>query len=219
MQDDQPNGLVQTEVSKKITLLSQRSQFFALNYIEPIISFSKIDQNNRTLNLDSNTSALDMFQYTNFRSGLNLNLLGFSIPNAKIHFEIDGGINLFRTNIIGELDQDTGTQDTTNQNSLGFSGSLQVKFRPDTRYGLELAYLFSEFNPTNKSLGIEADWLHTFSLYGFFSPERLRNNSIYLNIRLNTDKIDEFENNFVQIQLGYSFPLTIRTNKDPKEKT
>lgn len=66
--NDQPNGLVQIEVSKRINLVSGRAQGFfkgidsknqkgryagGLTYIEPRFTISKIEENNRYLSLDS----------------------------------------------------------------------------------------------------------------------------------------------------------------------
>jgi hypothetical protein len=122
---ENPNGLAQTEVSKRLNIYTQRwtsflsrkyTNFGLFEYLEPILVVSKIEQNNRRLPISSNNSiinnqlfsskyasTLDLLQYEHLSLGANLNVFLFDIPNLKSTFYVNIGGRVARTAIIDSL--------------------------------------------------------------------------------------------------------------------
>lgn len=143
---DKPNGLIQTEVSKRVNLISYRYQlgnkaikgvgFF--QYVRVAGMLSKIEENNRYLQTVSQDSIiksstktdslliprnyanpLNILQYQNLSLGLDLNLFFLDWPDGKLHFYINGGFRFGRTSIRDSLRSlTTGTQSLVAKTNL-----------------------------------------------------------------------------------------------------
>ncbi len=124
---ENPNGLVQTELSHRFNILTKRWTGFGacfrwfmpryinhgyIEYLEPELVVSKIESNNRRLRLKSEvslvnneivenkfTSSLDLLQYEHFSVGGKLNLYVVDIPNLKTTFFLNVGGYFGRTAI------------------------------------------------------------------------------------------------------------------------
>ena len=125
---EKPNGLVQTEFTKLISLNTNRFQtpprginiiskgHGFIQYIQPIFRLSKIEDNNKYLipeRIASNTaqisdssnfsnlstSPLNIFNYQRLSLGINLNLLFLDNPEMKYHAQLDFAMNFGRTYI------------------------------------------------------------------------------------------------------------------------
>lgn len=122
LDQNNPNGLIQTEVDRKINLITRRHprKFFRYNlinfgflaYVHPGLTLSKIDDNNKELVLNVRdrfvngvyepqkfASTLQIKRYENFNTGFDLNLLLMDIPSFKSTFYLNGGFRYGRTAI------------------------------------------------------------------------------------------------------------------------
>jgi len=166
--DDKPNGLVQTEISKRVNLLTYKraARFFGgrlifggLGYIEPEVTISKIESNNKRLELRYQdniingvytpvkyASTLDIRQFQNFSTGFDLNLLVWDVPSFKSTFYGDIGFRYGRTsmvdstralsnNVIGK----TNLAETYGVNTLEVYPKVNWEIRSDERY----SFMFS----------------------------------------------------------------------------
>jgi hypothetical protein len=118
----EPNGLLQTEINKRINLWTnrkplpilglERNNYGWLSFVEPSLTLSKIEDHNRYLELDyldrftNNqydplrfTSTLSLKQYENFSVGLDANLFLYDMPNFKSTLYFNWGIRYGRTAI------------------------------------------------------------------------------------------------------------------------
>jgi hypothetical protein len=115
-----PNGLIQTEISKRVNLITYRTplgkkegaNFGWFGYVIPAVTLSKIEQSNRDLllnRIDSTggkyapikyASTLNIRRHENFSTGFDLNIGTFDIPKAKSTFQIDFGFRYGRVSIV-----------------------------------------------------------------------------------------------------------------------
>ncbi|HRO86382.1 MAG TPA: hypothetical protein PK110_16300 [Niabella sp.] len=129
---EKPNGLIQTEVAKRINLYPTRIQtakwmswlskgFGFFQYIRPAVTISKIEENNRFLQPKRNDSIftttsgsdslkteivstpIEILNYQNTSLGLDLNILFLDNPDIKYHFYLNGGFRFGRTAIRDSL--------------------------------------------------------------------------------------------------------------------
>jgi hypothetical protein len=128
---ENPNGLIQTEISKRVNLNSVRFQtkhlkwlskgFGWFRYFKPAINISKIEENNRFLPINYNdtliktvnntdsliqrtfANPLRILQHQNLSLGLDLNILFLDNPDMKYHFYLNSGFRFGRTAIRDSL--------------------------------------------------------------------------------------------------------------------
>ena len=182
---ESPNGLIQTEVAKRIILNTERfglqsppvsraiSNFFKpyanytsrinysiLNYIEPTLSFSKIEEDNRFLPLSSLDSiqgnslirdryagTLDILNYERLNVGLRLNTFVLDLISLKSTIFLNVGMNYGRTPVrdyIYTLDQNNilqrGNEKDSVLNTFRTYWELETQIKPDERYGFNIGY-------------------------------------------------------------------------------
>lgn len=115
LDSDQPNGLVQIEVSKKVnfstirfqnkqTRFLKNSHTGLLTSLEPRLVISKIEDNNRyipvnvsdlkdrsdTINRDFNLLKMDVLRYQNWSFGMDINLFKLYMPDLKSNLQVNG---------------------------------------------------------------------------------------------------------------------------------
>jgi hypothetical protein len=119
-----PNGLIQLEVDKRLNLRTQRwripfSARSTLSYgqfVTPVVTKSKLEENNKHLILDYRdqftngqytpqrfTSTLKLKQFENFRVGADLNLLMLDFPSHKSTYYINAGFRYGRVAVRDSL--------------------------------------------------------------------------------------------------------------------
>jgi hypothetical protein len=170
LNDNNPNGLVQTEISRKVNLITYRFIWFErrnLNmkvsfggYIKPEIVLSKIEKNNKNLLLDYKdrvidnqytplkyTSTLKLRQYENFNAGFDFNLTTWDIPSFKSLFYIDAGFRYGRTSITDSVrryqnNQIVHTEVANNfgVNTVRFYPKVTWEIKSDERYCFNFSY-------------------------------------------------------------------------------
>ncbi len=168
--NDNPNGLVQLELSKKMNFWNNRHKGIwnlynigYLNYLTPGFSMSKIENNNKRLPVqyvgsqqpDSSrpnnfASTLQLLQYQAFRIGADLSLMTIDVPGLKSTLTIKTGLYFGRTLTVDTLRTkiDSTTFEPLNDNNIRESGvnSFQIipeiclQIYPDKRYGVILSY-------------------------------------------------------------------------------
>jgi hypothetical protein len=106
LKSSNPNGLIQTEISKRVLLWTRRLRLWPFeekfatlglfNSTEPFVSLTKLEDNNKyefvhTRNdiIDNNllttryVSTLDLLRFQNFNTGINTNVSLFDCPSVK----------------------------------------------------------------------------------------------------------------------------------------
>jgi len=191
-----PNGLIQLEVDKVIPLLTNRrtksdtywpfrwminknNNYGFFNYIKPEFTWSKIEQNLRSLDLKLESkpvesehetttvntlyaSTLDIRQFEMLSVGADLNIWFLDLPYAKSSFYLNAGFRFGRTQL--------SVNDSISTNEFGMKGFTNTfqfmpefgfKINGDERYGLDFSYspnwVFSDsrgFIQTSDTFGI-----------------------------------------------------------------
>lgn len=149
-----PNGLVQTEIDKNISLITNRFprkvfkyemwNFGFLSSITPTLTLSKIEENNRRLPLQYQdevingvynptrySSTLELKRHENFSVGFDLNLVLLDIPTFKSTFFLDYGFRYGRVAIVDSLrDYNFATQEATLNKQVREYGVNTMQFYP-----------------------------------------------------------------------------------------
>ncbi|MEM6737484.1 MAG: hypothetical protein AAF620_15595 [Bacteroidota bacterium] len=144
-QNENENGLIQTEVSKQLNINTRRipfsnytfktsSNYGYLTYVIPITSISKIEDNNRQLLInyrdafinnqyspDRFVSTLQLKSHENFSTGLDLNLFLLDWPTVKSTFYVDAGFRYGRTQLRDSLRQFDGNVVTLTSETNDFN--------------------------------------------------------------------------------------------------
>lgn len=181
LSDDQPNGLVQIEVSKRVNLLSGRRQGFlkfangnrrgiysgGLTYIEPRFTLSKIEENNRYLMVDSFSmdktksltdstnhflvNPLEVLKYQQWSFGLDVNIMKFSLHNRKSNFQINASFTFGRTTVADSL--------KISQNQITQLASKNLSRVSTTTYGIGIMYEVKPDSRYGFSFGYDFRWM------------------------------------------------------------
>jgi hypothetical protein len=168
---NRPNGLIQTEISKRININPTRIDnakflkfigdgFGYLQYLKPSITISKIEEDNRsillntkidstttdsitTYKINNNLSPINIFNHQNISLGLDLNVFFFDKPDFKYNLYINGGFRFCRTSVtdsISILNSNNQIQRTGDVNNYGISyftiyPEVSLHILPEERYG------------------------------------------------------------------------------------
>jgi len=129
--NDNPNGIIQTELTRRINLWTHRIQaadwlviakaFGFLQYIKPSLVISKIEENkfaltpmvndsinidpegNRTYQAAISTSPIEILNYQNSSVGADLNFMLLENSTLKFNLEVNGGFRYGRTKVRDSL--------------------------------------------------------------------------------------------------------------------
>jgi len=186
--------------------------------IEPRLLFSKLEENNKYLLLDSTNfsnkkvNSLNLYQYQTSSLGFTLNTFRVVFPQSKVNWTVvDLGLFWYRTR--AKALSDTASKNSTPLNSSYWSVSTSVNFRPDSRWGASLSAAYIKQNLWNENFKI----LRNSGIFQAGIDGHLKTNDnakLFFRFRWLFDG-HTFNNNFTQIQLGYS--LNIFTNKEEKQ--
>tara|TARA_R110002033_G_scaffold167528_1_gene206726 strand:+ start:698 stop:2461 length:1764 start_codon:yes stop_codon:yes gene_type:complete len=238
--EDNPNGILQTEVAKKFYIntnryaITPKGRFLGLlfppiafsegygwfEYVDVSAKISKLEENNKFLiadSLDSQSyfSPLRIMQHQAFSIGADINLLYLENQNKKINTNLDLGLRYGRSG----LRIDERTDDFFN--SITTSLQLGFQFIPEKRYGLLVnaeAIYFQVYNDDgftlksleNAELVKPKQWFNKTQFEFFVNTS----NTGKLFIRYNfVTELQDWDNNFSQFQFGYSFYLLKQNGK------
>lgn len=233
IRDDQPNGLIQFEASKRINVLTRRKQLSKTNYqgwltyIEPSITFSKLEHNNKYLYLDKgaldtvqisksgvksfSVDPLQLYQYSNFNVRTDFNIYKFNWSDAKSNFQVNGKFGFLRTGVSDSVNvKDSAALaapdlKTDNINSRMIGISVAWEFKPDSRYGLTLSYELQHLKPYSDSYSVAEGFnklIQTFSFDGYLNTNN-DGGKLFFRTRFN-QLMNKPNRNFMQIQVGYA---------------
>lgn len=193
LREDKPNGLIQTEVSKRIN--TNTIQYLVkspliyrfirsigyFQYISPVVTLSKIEQQNKylilndldsvrrrskpedtaKLNKDLNryASAIKLLQYQSFSGGLDFNLFAFSNHDLKYSVCVNVGGRIGITPVRDSLTKvesgkivKTGFTNDYTINTLQFYPSLAISWLPEERFSLTLSDKLVYVKPLNNTI-------------------------------------------------------------------
>lgn len=256
LQEENPNGLIQFEVDKEIPLVTKRltkpylgpirflvnksgnAGFF--NFFRPRFIFSKIEDNNSSLQLTSlpneaadstrfGTSTLAIKQFERFSIGTDLNLFLLNIPYGKSTFLINAGMYFGRTDF-AEIDSIPTIKRFPRAYTNTYQPSTELLWRitGDERYGIELSYgitwvISDQFNFTQRANTFDATdfdslqksdkkyGIQRFMILAYLNLDSNSSGRMFFRYRSNSE-LGNFKNNFSQLQVGYTTYLT-RTSK------
>lgn len=129
---DKPNGLIQTELSKRINTNTYRAQtwhkldfafqgYGFFQYVRPFVAISKVEENNRyhsplrndsvfsspagndTMLARSFITPIEALNHQNLSLGVDVNLIYLDNPEMKFNISINGGFRFNRTSIRDSL--------------------------------------------------------------------------------------------------------------------
>lgn len=216
--------MVQTEFSKKIFLRNNRSHAGYLKFLEFNFTLSKIEENERYLEVNNDTTTdfysetLDIFKYSNYNFGLNVNLFNVKIPYFKTIFEVNMGGSIYNTPFSHESSTGVDTitseavsvRSTYSERSLSVNPNVMFKFKPSPVWGIDIGLTgiwFTMQETLIRQFPKNNNWIITPQIKGNVYPAK--NNELYLRIAYyqatyNTD-------NYVQLQFGYAYKFNAPT--------
>lgn len=176
--EDQPNGLIQTEVSRKFIINPARYKigrygtlinFGWVNFFEPEIAITKVEQNNKSIpvrtkyNIVDNNfkeirylSIIELMQFQNFRASLNINGLLLDLPRASSTFMCNFKVQYGRTSVTDTIRKIDGSQIVNtsgvknyNLNTFQYIPEVTLSIKPDTRFGMSVSASMTFFNLKN----------------------------------------------------------------------
>ena len=257
--DENPNGLIQLEIDKEIPLLTKRiqrpyvwipfrwlvinqSNVGVFNFFKPQFIYSKIENNNKYLQVKSFTSgtgedevteygvsSLQLKQFEIFSIGADFNLFLYDIPNGKSTFLLNTGFRFGRTDLASN-EEEPEVNDFPRSFTNTIQPSLEALWRinGDERFGIEFSYGlnwllsdelfftqkgntdgyndFSSFDASKENNGLQR-----FTLLAYLNVQKESTGRLFFRYRFNSE-LDDFKNNYAQLQLGYTTYLT-RANK------
>jgi len=227
--EENPNGLVQIEASKKFFINTDRKEigkwydippfsFYSeavgiFEYLQVKTTLSKIEENNKFLQpiligQESIFEPLSILQHQSFSIGGDLNLLYFENQNKKINTAIDFGL------LYGQSGLQVSENEREFFNTLSSSLNLSFEFIPEKRYGFKasnrISY-FEIFNTDNINVSSIKDGLSSNqnrffnkTSFEFFVNVAPTTGKLFLRYQL-LSELEDFDNNFSQLQFGYSF--------------
>lgn len=239
--EENPNGIIQTEVAKRFFINTQRTQiskkgricggflFFPIWFSEGIGLFEYIDVNAKLSKIEENNKFLEpktidginffeplrIMQHQSFSIGADVNVLYLENQNKKINTNLDIGFRYGRSGL--QLEENVQNFFNT------FSATTSLGFRliPEKRYGFtaigELAY-FQVFDDDELNvLSIEDKGLtkpnKIFSTASFeFFVNTSTTGKLFMRYNF-TSELRDWDNNFSQFQFGYSFYLLKQNGK------
>jgi len=240
--EENPNGIIQTEASKKFYINTKRIRKHGLwhlipftwlsdavgagEYINLNAKLTKIEENNKFLSAIERGginyfSPITIKQHESFSIGGDVNLVFFESQNKKLNTTVDLGLNYGRSGL--SLIEE-------NQLFLNtITGSANVTFHviPEKRYGFIASNRFSYFSILNDDIINNAENFVIQSLEnGALASPNNWLNSTQLSFYLSTSvtgklfvrytlmtELEDWDNNFSQFQFGYSFYILKQNGK------
>ena len=237
IKEDNPNGLVQFELDKRINIITKRRRFFRRNfgygvftYLTPFAQLSKIEENNRYLPLSKGSigsadsvyfsNSLQIDRHNRFYVGASLNLLNIEMSALKVHFNymFAFGLSQLRDSVVSNIEINRINQPI---NTLVHGGEINFIFNPEMRWSFSVNNRFTWHNNLN-------DQIQYFSLSGnelskmnnvlmrhelLFAWLTNGENYIFGRYRLNYE-LKNWMNNYSEFQIGYS--MYLKSSKSTK---
>lgn len=238
--EDNPNGLVQTELSKRINLSTKREDFVLgsgigmFTHLSLSLVISKIEENNRYLpvsqgNLVENNvsnsiyyvSPLEIYRYSTARFVTEVSV--FDIESASFALNLNSFIGYALTNVRDTLDLSSGQSAVSTSINSSLSGfNTIITFNPEKIWSFQISNTLTFVNPLahNENFVYKSNskgylyndnkWIN--SLQFLIRVDMGNDNNLFGRIRINQE-LGESSNNFSQWQVGYSMLLKSKNEK------
>lgn len=214
-----------------ITKIEENEQFLVPKEANSIIGESPNQEISRLLTTDP----IELLRRQNWNLGLDVNLFYAEDSDLKYHLYVDLGYRYGRTRVrdslveineMGEIKKTEKFKDfSIGYNTYFYQG--HIDFLPNENFGVSMLYRKSYVTPAFNQLELETfdrfgevekpfkRWYNTFELLG---RTRLGNaGNLFVRYRFNYQS-KNVENNFHQLQVGYSFFLFKRVKSSSQNK-
>ncbi len=218
------NGLIQTEFTQRLNIVTWRDAFVlfprktddvwnwgALAYVRPDLTFSKVEDNNRRLDInyrndftngvytpDRFVTTLDLRSHENFSTGLDLNLALLDIPSLKSTFYVDAGFRYGRVAL---------------RDSVQIANGLEVEFADQPAREIEVNTL--RLMLSKATWNLQTDERFEFDFNWSWHELFLRDNQL---VQVGDRDAFRLENGFVNEKLDkryYRIELNAQLNTGP----
>ncbi|WP_025665642.1 hypothetical protein [Aquimarina megaterium] len=227
--EESPNGLVQLEVKKRFNLNTRRyDRPWYYGIIPPFLLFegagvfqnadvffqySKIEENNKfllpqTVGSETFYTPISLLQYRNFAVGGILNLMTFENQNSKINMFFNAGALYGRTGV----KLDAADEEGVFYNNLEIPFEASIQLLPEKRVSFSFTDRLSWFETFSEDIAIRSiensevvsknRWLNSFNID--LLVDISTTGKLFLRYKL-IHELDNINNNFSQLQFGYSF--------------
>lgn len=227
--EENPNGLVQLEVKKRFNLNTRRyDRPWYYGVIPPFLLFegagvfqnadvffqySKIEENNKfllpqTVGSETFYTPISLLQYRNFAVGGILNLMTFENQNSKINMFFNAGALYGRTGV----KLDAADEEGVFYNNLEIPFEASIQLLPEKRVSFSFTDRLSWFETFSEDIAIRSienseavsknRWLNSFNID--LLVDISTTGKLFLRYKL-IHELDNINNNFSQLQFGYSF--------------
>ena len=220
-----PNGIAQFEGQADFFINPFRfegTNIFLFKKIKPYIVYSRLDENDKYLQLtapDSVTNArtlsnrLDNLQKSDLDVGFKLDFFNFSLGKE---YPFEAGVYAAARYQRAKVQIDS--LNTFDYKTLGLGGGLNLEFRRydnfDFRYSLELSnYDQDSFNNIDGIDDSENFWVLRNEAEISYYPSTAKKNAIFVRLKVFDDFDDKEGSNFFQFQFGYRFTVGVNNIK------
>ena len=237
LNENNPNGLVQVEFTKRINLWTKRtdSNFRAsgkgrFTHLLPSFEISKLEENNRSIELSqfkngvqitNYLNPLQLYRYSYARISNEINIYDLQGPSVSVHLNAFGGIgitNVKDTVLVNAVE----TPYDENVNTLMYGANVKFLFNPESRWSYQLSSRFTKLKPLSDSFNFASvekneykeEANNLMATWEFLlSWNAGADNQIFGRFRFNHE-LKYLNNNFTEFQIGYSvFLKTSQVNK------
>jgi len=187
--------------------------------LEPRLLFSKLEENNRNIDsIKAVSKVLDpllLYQYQLASFGVKVNLFKMNFPQLKFNWNIlNVGAYWFRTRIA--LTGDPKSKESVPLNGLYYQFGTNAVFSPDSRWGVTIGFDYIVPKLWNADYSIRSN---KGLMQPYFDAFIKTDEEAKLFFRFKwTYEKNNRNNNFTQIQLGYSMNIFAGSNT-PKTKS
>lgn len=226
LNENNPNGLVQVEFTKRINLWTKRTDTWFnsgkgwFTHLLPSLEISKIEENNRSLELSQFNNGgqitnylnpLELYRYSYARISNEINIYDLQGPSVSVHLNAFGGIGI--TNVKDTVLVNTvETAYDENVNTLMYGANIKFLFNPESRWSYQLSSKFTKLKPLSDNFNFASveknvynekanDMITTWEF--LLSWNTGSDNQIFGRFRFNHE-LKYLNNNFTEFQIGYS---------------
>tara|TARA_R110002050_G_scaffold20348_1_gene57658 strand:- start:48723 stop:50309 length:1587 start_codon:yes stop_codon:yes gene_type:complete len=220
-----PNGLIQTEISKRINFWTKRIRFLGIGgigmftHIAPVLEISKIEENNRYMpflnqSIDiSNTNyanPLQVLRYSTANVRTELNLIDIQTAALTFNFNFLAGVAVTKVKDSAFIQSKLTFVDET-INSFGYGANAKFIFNPESKWSYTMTGTYLKVNNLNDKFLYRTinNGVLTNSSSDILSGELLvawnttKDNKLFGRFRYNWESNNVY-NNYSQFQVGFS---------------
>lgn len=221
--ENNPNGLVQIEIDKRINLWTRRvNKLSRMTFLNPYFEWSKIEEHNRTLPLSlvnniQYTSPLEVYRYSMVETGVPINLTEYD--GSVVGFQVNVLPAITFTNIADSTAQESNGSATMSEriNSFMLGGELKFTFSPEKAWNFVISsrpFYYWNMNssvrynsilqkPDEQVLEAPNRWLNDVSIQVGIRLGQNYDNHFFARLGV-IHELENLNNNFAQVQIGYA---------------